>query len=166
VSFRLEEFEAVDPLRHGIRFRIRNYSDLTDVRQQFGDPGRLLVAFTGPWDRQGSLGDSTANAWTSMPGYAPYGAVLEAPVAGNANLVAHELGHYLNLEHAHDELNVMNAIIYRRSVKLGGALCAAARQAAQLTWTAMVRRDDAPTLATGGSPASSAAVAAGAGIAR
>jgi hypothetical protein len=139
LGFSLERFQPVSSLEQGIRFRIRNYSDLTEIRENYQDPERLLVAFTGPWDRKGSLGDSGANAWTSMPGSGPYGAVLEGTVARNANLVAHELGHYLNLGHSTNELNLMNAVIYRRSIQLDPDLCSAARATAREHWVAMER---------------------------
>jgi hypothetical protein len=139
VAFQLENFVSVQPSEFDIPFSIANFSDLTDVRKAFGDDHTILVATTGAWDRKGSLGSTTANAWTSMPGSKPYGAVFERPVETNVNLISHELGHYLNLSHVHDELDLMNPVVYSRSVALTPSQCAAARSTVLQYWQNMLR---------------------------
>ena len=58
------------------------------------------------------------------------GAVLEAEVADNSNIVAHELGHYLNLDHVSDQTNLMNPVIYGYSKGLSENQCEEMRQTA------------------------------------
>jgi hypothetical protein len=74
-----------------------------------------------------------------MPGDAPYGVVLEKPVDTYSNIVAHELGHYLNLAHAGDTGDLMNPIIYDNSTVLSEYQCSAARDAATTYWQSMMR---------------------------
>lgn len=139
VAFQLENFAVVNPAGDGVRFNIGNYTELDQVRTHYGSEKMLLVALTGAWDRKGSLGDSGANAWTSMPGGPPYGAVIENTVGTFANIVGHELGHYLNLYHRPDTANLMNPIIYSASTALTGEQCQTARDTAKSTWAAMLR---------------------------
>jgi predicted Zn-dependent protease len=65
----------------------------------------------------------SANAWTAMPGQTPSGAVLESRVADNANIIAHEVGHYLSLDHTSDQSNLMNPIIYDNSTTITEQQC-------------------------------------------
>jgi hypothetical protein len=74
-----------------------------------------------------------------MPGQQPAGAVLEAPVAGNDNITAHELGHYLGLDHAKNELELMNPIIYKKSIRLTPMQCQQMRQTALSSRTGAIR---------------------------
>jgi hypothetical protein len=75
-----------------------------------------------------------------MPGGGgPFGAILERPVASFANIIAHELGHYLNLYHVSDATDIMNPIIYSSSTKLTSSQCATARSAASFFWSKMYR---------------------------
>ena len=139
ISFQIEDYFPIKPSRVSIPYNIANYSDLTDIRETFADDKTLLVVTTGTWDRSGSLGQTGANAWTSLPGGGPYGAILEKPVATYANIIAHELGHYLNLNHVSNEADIMNPIIYTRSTQLDPDQCATARSAALYFWTKMIR---------------------------
>ncbi len=139
LGFVLEDYVTVDPTERDIEYRISNYSDLTKIRRSYSDDSTLLVAFTGTWDRGGSLGNTGANAWTTLPGSGPYGAILEKPVAKNANLISHEIGHYLNLSHVDDSNALMNAVIYRKSVGLYDDHCKKARETAKYFWAKMIR---------------------------
>ena len=139
IGFQIDEFLAVSSHELGIRSRIGDYTELDDVRSAFADEHRLLVAVTGRWDRSGSLGDTAANAWTSMPGGPPYGAILEQSVGTFSNIVAHELGHYLNLYHLNDSADLMNPTIYSTSRKLTSGQCEIARQTVASNWRGMLR---------------------------
>ncbi len=141
ISFQIERYLEVDPAQYGLSYQTANQSELTTIRQTFMDDHTLLLVTTGTWNRAGTLGNYPANAWTSLPyrGGGPFGAVLEKPVGRNGNLVAHELGHYLNLQHVGDENDVMNAIIYSKSLNLYDSQCASARSAAWYFWTRLLR---------------------------
>jgi len=139
IGFQIDTYSMVNSTELGIRFRIGNYSELDDIRTGFADERELLVTVTGKWDRTGSLGDSGANAWTSMPGGPPYGAVLEQPVGTFSNIVAHELGYYLNLYHLNDATDLMNPTIYTSSKKLTAQQCQTARKSVASNWREMLR---------------------------
>jgi hypothetical protein len=100
---------------------------MDSVRAPFDSDKYLVVIHTGAWDH-GPMGP--ANAWTAMPGQLPAGAVLEAPVADNQNITAHELGHYLGLDHVHDQADLMNPIIYRKSIRIAPEECHKMRETA------------------------------------
>jgi hypothetical protein len=72
----------------------------------------------------------TPNAWTAMPGSSPSGTVIEGRVAAYPEMIAHELGHYLNLEHVKDATDLMNPIIYRTSTRLSPDQCENVRKTA------------------------------------
>lgn len=139
VAFEISEFDTVDPTEDGLPYDIASYGDLESIRQDFEVANALLVVTTGKWDRSGSLGETSANAWTALPGGAPYGAVLEQPVATFSNIIAHELGHYLNLSHVPDATDLMNPIIYATSSNLTAGQCRTARSAATYFWWRMLR---------------------------
>lgn len=139
IYFTLEKYLAIDPNDYHLEYRTANYSDLTEIRNLFSDSNTLLVATTGTWNRYGSLGNTGANAWTSMPGSDPYGAILESPVSTNSNIIAHELGHYLNLLHVSDSYALMNPIIYSNSMNIYSSQCSTARSAALYFWQNMLR---------------------------
>jgi hypothetical protein len=131
VAFQVEEYDAVDPVGYGLAFNTANSSELDSIREAFADAKRLLIVTTGAWNRSGTLGTSKANAWTAMPGSGPYGAVFEAPVATYSNIFAHELGHYLNLDHVSDPSDILNPVIYRSSTALTENQCEIERAAAE-----------------------------------
>jgi hypothetical protein len=139
IGFELEDFVVLDVADRNLNFGIGNYPELDDVRGEFADESTLLIVTTGAWNRKGSLGDSPANAWTSMPGSAPYGAVLERSVGAFSNIVAHELGHYLGLMHSDNRGDLMNPIIYNSSISLTADQCKLARSAASQYWQKMMR---------------------------
>jgi hypothetical protein len=139
ISFQLEQYRPVAPADYRLEFGLADMAELDDVRNAFAEDDALLVVVTGKWRRSGSLGESAANAWTSMPGGPPYGAILEAPVAGFAGLVAHELGHYLGLSHERDVRDLMSSIIYTDSTRLTPGECSTARAVADADWKRMER---------------------------
>ena len=139
ISFQIDQYLAVNPSKFGTSYRTASYPDLTEIRHAFGEDKTILVVTTSEWSRDGTLGKSGANAWTSMPGGPPYGTIIERPVGHNANLVAHELGHYLNLLHVRDTSDLMNPVIYNYSQTIHGSQCKTARAAALYFWSPMLR---------------------------
>jgi hypothetical protein len=139
VGFQIDNYVAADPNASGLTYNTADTGELTDIRKNFVDDSTLLVVTTGDWDRSGSLGNTGANAWTSMPGETPYGAVLEKPVATFGNIIAHEIGHYLDLPHESDESNLMNPVIYDSSTQLSKSQCSTVREAANSYWQKMIR---------------------------
>lgn len=132
IGFQLDEFQVVDPTKYGLSSGAGAANETTEIRAAFDNGRTLLVAQTGFWG-------TTKNAWAAMPGEAPYGVVLESTVAEDANIVAHELGHYLNLDHTDDASNVLSTIIYPDSVNLTDEQCETARKTATEFWGAMKR---------------------------
>lgn len=139
IQFQIEQYVPLNPAEARLAFRTSNYPELDDIRSRLGDSRSLLVVTTGSWNRAGSLGNTTANAWTAMPNSAPFGVVMEKSVGTYPNIIAHELGHYLNLLHLHDSANLMNPIIYTRSTLIPREQCVTARQAAGYFWQAAWR---------------------------
>ncbi len=132
IQFEIDSYEAVNPTSYGLASGSDAQNQLDAIRNAFNDGHSLLVVYTGYWG-------STKNAWTSMPGSAPYGAVLESSVVNYPNIVAHELGHYLGLDHVDDTANVMNALIYSDSKALDSGQCDLARQTVQQSWSTAQR---------------------------
>jgi hypothetical protein len=139
IGFQVDDYLPVKPSEFRLAFNTADSSELERIRRAFDDGKSLLVVTTGEWDRDGSLGDTGANAWTNMPGESVYGVVMESAVGTYSNIIAHELGHYLNLDHWEDKANVMNAVIYEKSAKLVKDQCRAAREAINYYWKAMLR---------------------------
>lgn len=139
MHFRTEEFLAVNPKDYGLDFNPSRMTDLQSIRIAFDDPGELVVINTGKWNESGGLGADGANAWTVMPGNSPSGAVIESVVTDDAPLVAHELGHYLSLDHVSDQNNMMSPIIYPSSTQLSSGQCQAMRDAAKTVRIAAIR---------------------------
>jgi hypothetical protein len=135
----VDRFLSIDPKKYKLSFNSSENHELEEIRKTFMDSSTLLVVTTGKWDRSGSLGNTGANAWASMPGDQFYGVVLEAPVGDYPNIIAHELGHYLNLDHASDADQLMNPVIYDRSKSLTRSECNMAYNAVQDYWKSMVR---------------------------
>lgn len=134
LSFQVDQFLEVNPADHGLSYNTSSYSDLTKIRNAFNDGRSLLIVTTGPWDRSGTLGNTGANAWTSLPGGGPHGAILEKSVGRFHPIIAHELGHYLNLMHVSSSAQMMNPVIYSSSTVISRSECESARAAAQYFW--------------------------------
>ena len=139
IGFQIDSYLQVEPVEYNLRYQTADNYELDDIRNIFSDDSTLLVATTGSWDRSGSLGGTGANAWTSMPGSPPYGAILERPVSTHTNIIAHELGHYLNLLHTNDGSTLMNPIVYQESTEIYDSDCETARAAATHFWPKMLR---------------------------
>jgi hypothetical protein len=136
IGFQLERYEVVDPARLGLAYggpagELQSES----ARKAFGEPDRFVVVTTGPWH-------AGKNAWTNMPGALHAGAIIEGSVAtGFPQIYAHELGHYLNLDHSgRSGRNVMSELISRDSEQLSDLQCEEARRSARRHWPRMLRR--------------------------
>lgn len=140
LHFRVEEYVPVNPKDRGLELNPDAMSDLAPIRSEFETDSMLTVVNTGNWDNSGGLGADGANAWTMMPGNTPTGAIIEGSAADSANLVAHELGHYLNLDHASVKTNLMNPVIYDNSTVLSAEQCETVRASAERDWPGSVRR--------------------------
>jgi hypothetical protein len=139
IAFQIDHYSSVNPTTANLAFSTAESDDLNKIRSNFSSDQSLLLVSTGPWDRAGSLGRTPANAWTTMPGAGPYGAILEEPVATTPNIIAHELGHYLSLTHVSDRTDLMNPIIYPTSSLLTSNQCELARNAITDYWPKMLR---------------------------
>jgi hypothetical protein len=139
IGFQVEDYSAINPADMGLTYDTANMSELDSIRTALRANDKLLIVTTGEWDRNGTLGNTGANAWTTMPGDNLDGAVLEAEVSGFPLIIAHEIGHYLNLDHVSDTSDMMNPVIYDDSKKLTSDQCASAREAITHYWGAMKR---------------------------
>jgi hypothetical protein len=139
VEFRTEEYLSVAPKDRQLPLNPSSPADLEPIRKEFDVPSEMVVINTGKWDHSGGLGADGANAWTAMPGQTPMGAVIEAPVATNGPLVAHELGHYLSLDHDGDSSDLMSPVVYPTSTTLRADQCQSVREAAQGADSHMLR---------------------------
>lgn len=137
VQFTLETYQAVNPATLGLPFAPATQDDLGSARQALQGSTTLLVTTSGQWT--GDLGAATANAWSVLPPEGPFGSVLEASVATIPNLIAHELGHQLNLVHVADQYDVMNPIIYSNSLNMTDDQCSMARATAISFWGPALR---------------------------
>jgi len=137
VQFYLENFTATNPATAGLDFQPSTTAELATVRADYSNNSQIAVITTGQWS--GTLGSETANAWTEMPPVGPFGSVLEQSVAMVPNLIAHELGHSLNLVHVADQYDVMNPVVYSNSLNITESQCAMARATAISFWGPMLR---------------------------
>jgi hypothetical protein len=132
IAFQVERYEAVRPEEAGLPSGSAAGSQTEAVRRGLADDSTFLIAQTGYWG-------TTKNAWTQSPGFSTHGAVLESTVATSAEVIAHELGHYVNLDHVSDSSNLLSPLIYPDSDTLYSSQCATARESAQRDWPAMLR---------------------------
>jgi hypothetical protein len=132
VRFRLSRYLSVNPSSYGLSSGAGAANETSAIRNAFSEPDSLLVVYTGNWN-------TVKNAWTAMPGSAPYGAVLESSVVNYPNIVAHELGHYLGLDHVSTSSNIMSTLIYPSSTSLSAAQCQTAQRTIAQYWSAMLK---------------------------
>ncbi len=137
IAFQIDQYLVANAQDYRLRYNPQEYDELNDIRRTFSDDVTLLVVTTGKW--MGNL-DGPANAWTNMPGEIVYGAVMESVVATFPNIIAHELGHYMNLDHNYsDTTNLMTQVIADNSVNLNQGQCQVARDGIQNYWQRMLR---------------------------
>ncbi len=132
VRFRLARYLSVNPNSYGLSSGAAAANETSAIRNAFSEPDSLLVVYTGNWN-------TVKNAWTAMPGSAPYGAVLESSVVDYPNIVAHELGHYLGLDHVSNGSNIMSTLIYPSSTALTESQCQIAQRTISQYWSAMLK---------------------------
>lgn len=137
IQFFIENYSSFDPRDHALNYQPATMDELETVRGRLSDTKTMLVTTTGNW--AGALGAETANGWTKLPAVGPFGVVIEKSVSTSAGLIAHELGHYLNLDHQQDQFNVMDPVVYHNSLNLTDSQCAMARATALSFWGAMLR---------------------------
>ncbi|MFL5814285.1 MAG: matrixin family metalloprotease [Bdellovibrionia bacterium] len=135
IQFKLESFTAVNPKDKGLEYNTSTMAELDKYRAAFDDGKSMLIVDTGAWDSS----MHPANAWTAMPGETKMGAVFESSVADFYQIVGHELGHYLGLDHVDDSSNMMNPVIDDYSVKITPDQCNGMRQVAQTALAASRR---------------------------
>lgn len=139
IGFNLEQFVATKPINEQLVFSPSQNEELDRIRKSFQSENELVLVTTGKWNREGSLGESTANAWTNLPGEGLYGIVMESVVSSYSQIIVHEIGHYFNLHHVNDSTNAMNPIIYVNSVKFYPSQCNEMRFIIQNYWKRMIR---------------------------
>ena len=139
IAFQIDEYLPVNPSDYGLGYNTSSMDELDPIRKAFQEDAMLVVVTTGVWDRTGSLGSTAANAWTSMPGEDFLGVVLESAVGTYSNIIAHELGHYLSLDHVSDGADLMNPIIYQNSMDLSSSQCRKSQLAIRNYWKKMIR---------------------------
>ena len=99
IQFALEEFKAIDAGSINARYNPSNYSELDEMRMATQNDSQLTLIGTGVWNRSGSLGNSGSNCYSSFPGDRAEGIVCEFKSAAKDFMMAHEVGHWLNLRH-------------------------------------------------------------------
>lgn len=99
IQFSLEEYQSIDAGSIGARYNPSNYSELDEMRMATQNDSQLTVIGTGAWNRSGSLGASGSNCYSSFPGDRAEGIVCEFKSAAKDFMMAHEVGHWLNLRH-------------------------------------------------------------------
>jgi hypothetical protein len=136
IKIKLDQYQALDPSTQDLPYNLSSMPELDPIRKRFDDPHEIVVVNTGPWNHR-TIG--SANAWTAMPGDQPAGAVIESTVATDAPVVAHELGHYLGLDHLKQASNEMNPIIYGDSTKFETWQCESMKKTAELARAGAIR---------------------------
>lgn len=138
IAFRLSEYLWIDPKSWGLSSRALNMSELPQIRAAFESNHQLLIVFTTSWGSEGNINDTGADAWTTLPGNPPYGAIVDQPVSTNSGVIAHEMGHYFNLLHVNDRGNLLSPVVSNASRALSRDQCAVARAAISDHWREMI----------------------------
>jgi len=132
IAFQIDEYQAVNPVAYGLTYSSGAQSQTTQIRSTFSNNTTFLVVVTGPWS-------SSYIAWTAMPGSVPYGVVACAEYGDDRVTIAHELGHYLGLDHHSTQTNLLYYIAYPTSTALTATQCSAARNTTMDYWQQMLR---------------------------
>ena len=132
IAFQLDQFQIVNPTELGLAYSPNWRADSTRIRSTFDDSLNFLVVAVGPWN-------SSTIAVTQMPGYGPFGTLVDQQYAKNPLTVAHELGHYMGLYHFRSSRNLMSPYIGSDTRELTADQCSVARATNLKYWLAMFR---------------------------
>jgi len=132
IGFQMESYLSINPITVGLDFHPNWRTQSTQVRSTFSDSQSFLVVATGSFS-------SATIAVTQMPGYAPFGTLVEEQYADNPLTVGHELGHYMGLYHLRNSTNLMNPYIGPHTENLTASQCEIARSTNRSNWVHMMR---------------------------
>ena len=139
IQFTLESYELVAPNDFGVAFNPSQFFELDLIRSRFVQDQSLLIVASGPWAQGSQLQAYGANAWSTGPFLQSPGIVVEQAMAHYANLIAHELGHSLNLPHLSDAMDLMNPVVFPNSTRLYEQQCEVAQDSLTEHWGAALR---------------------------
>jgi hypothetical protein len=139
IQFTIDTFLEANPQEVGLSRSPAQTGELSAIRKTFEDPNNLLLVVTENWDRSGTLGATSANAWATLPGTFPSGIVMETGVATFGNIIAHELGHLLGLDHSNIKTDLMSPVIYDDSTQLPEPSCQTAQSVIREFWSQALR---------------------------
>jgi hypothetical protein len=132
IGFQLESYDHVNPTTRGLSMNPNWRSEGSQIRSAFNDQRSLLVVAVGQFA-------ASTIAVTEMPGYGPYGTLVESTYSKNALTVGHELGHYMGLYHLRNTSNLMNPYIGPHTELLSQSQCTIARSTNARFWTSMMK---------------------------
>ncbi|NDG84041.1 MAG: hypothetical protein EBX52_03260 [Proteobacteria bacterium] len=132
IGFELSSYEHVDPVTRGLSINPNWRSEGSQIRAAFNDQKSFLVVAVG------NFAASTI-AVTEMPGYGPYGTLVESGYASNPLTVGHELGHYMGLYHVRNSSNLMNPYIGPHTEQLSPSQCSIARSKNAQFWVSLLK---------------------------
>lgn len=139
IQFFVEEYQSVEAKNLGLPILTLYRSELPRIREILHSNNQLLVVLTTAWGNEGDINDNGADAWTTLPGNPPYGAIIDKPVSTHAAILAHEIGHYLNLGHVPARENLLSPVVTSKSRVLSDSQCSSARGMAKEYWPQMLR---------------------------
>jgi hypothetical protein len=132
IGFDLASYEHVDPFTRGLSLNPNWRSEGSQIRAAFNDQVNFLVVAVGRFA-------ASTIAVTQMPGYGPFGTLVESAYATNPLTVGHELGHYMGLYHIRNTSNLMNPYIGPHTEQLSESQCSIARSTNARFWANLLK---------------------------